>query len=72
MAIVKHGRGEQDVEQEIGCEQFKLLLTATTCFPELLTLPCSILSLSIPHYRVQRTRGIIPDLEGKSPTQYLL
>ena len=25
MAIVKHGRGEQDVEQEVGCEQFKLL-----------------------------------------------
>ena len=23
--VVKHGRGEQDVEQEIGCEQFKLL-----------------------------------------------
>ena len=71
MAIVKHGRGEQDVEQEVGCEQFNIV-NATPCFPELLTLPCSILSLSIPHYRVQRTRGIIPGFEGKSPTQYLI
>jgi hypothetical protein len=50
--------------------QFKLLLTAITSFPEL--LPLTMLYLSIPHHWVQRTRGIIPGFEGKSPTQYLI
>ena len=68
--VVKHGRGEQDVEQEIGCEQFKLIVNSY----QMLSRPSysSMLYLSIPHYRVQRTRGIIPGFEGKSPIQYLI
>jgi hypothetical protein len=31
--VVKHGRGEQDVEQEIGCEQFKLIVNSYHMLP---------------------------------------
>lgn len=66
--VVKHGRGEQDVEQEIGCEQFKLLSAATTMLPRASYSYHAISYLSLSHTIGYNARvELSPALKGKAP-----
>ena len=63
--VVKHGRGEQDVEQEIGYAGQIFANRHPTYFPELLNLPCSI---SLSHTIGYNARvELSPSLKEKAP-----